>query len=86
MVNLLLWLLFGALIGWLASLLVGTDTNQGLALNMAVGMIGALIGGFLFGANTITSGGFDLAALVVSLIGAIILLGFVDLVRRSSLR
>jgi uncharacterized membrane protein YeaQ/YmgE (transglycosylase-associated protein family) len=86
MVNLLLWLLFGALIGWLASLLVGTDADQGLALNMVVGMIGALIGGFLFGANTITSGGFDLAALVVSLIGATILLGFVDLVRRSNLR
>jgi uncharacterized membrane protein YeaQ/YmgE (transglycosylase-associated protein family) len=45
-----------------------------------------LIGGFLFGANTITSGGFDLAALVVSLIGAVVLLAVVDLVRRGSLR
>ena len=65
---------------------LGTDTDQGLALNMVVGMIGALIGGFLFGASTITSGGFDLVALVVSLIGAVVLLGVVNLVRRSSLR
>jgi uncharacterized membrane protein YeaQ/YmgE (transglycosylase-associated protein family) len=86
MINLLLWLLFGVLIGWLASLVVGTDTDQGLALNMVVGMIGALIGGFLFGANTITSSGFDLATLVVSLIGAVVLLGVVSLVRRRSLR
>jgi uncharacterized membrane protein YeaQ/YmgE (transglycosylase-associated protein family) len=86
MINLLLWLLVGALIGWLASLLVRIDTDQGLAVNMVVGMIGAVIGGLLFGANTITSGGFDLAVLVVSLIGAVILLGVVDLVRRSSLR
>jgi uncharacterized membrane protein YeaQ/YmgE (transglycosylase-associated protein family) len=85
-INLILWLLFGALVGWLASIVMRTDAQQGTILNIVVGIIGALIGGFLFGANTINQSSFNLTALLVSFIGAVILLGIVNLVRRGSVR
>jgi len=86
MINLILWLLFGALVGWLASLVMRTDAQQGALLNIVVGIIGALIGGFLFGAQTINSNNFSLNALLVSFVGAIILLAIVNLVRRGTVR
>lgn len=86
MINLILWLLFGALIGWLASIVMRTDEQQGSLLNIVVGIIGAAIGGFLFGANTINSGVFSLTALLISFVGALILLAIVNLVRRGSAR
>jgi len=86
MINLILWLLLGALIGWLASLVMGTDERQGALLNIVVGIVGAAIGGLLFGANTINSGVFSLGALLVSFVGALILLGVVNLVRRGRVR
>jgi uncharacterized membrane protein YeaQ/YmgE (transglycosylase-associated protein family) len=86
MINLILWLLFGALVGWLASMVMRTDARQGALLNIVVGIIGALIGGFLFGSRTINSGTFDLTSLLVSFVGAIILLAIVNLVRRGSVR
>ena len=86
MINLILWLLFGALVGWLASLVMRTDAQQGAILNIVVGIIGALIGGFLFGAGTINSNDFSLSALLVSFVGAVILLAVVNLVRRGAVR
>jgi uncharacterized membrane protein YeaQ/YmgE (transglycosylase-associated protein family) len=86
MINLILWLLFGALIGWLASMVMRTDAQQGAILNIVVGIIGALIGGFLFGASTINSNNFDLTSLLVSFVGAVILLAIVNLVRRGTVR
>ena len=86
MINLILWLLFGALIGWLASLVMRTDAQQGTLLNIVVGIVGAAIGGFLFGRNTINSGAFSLTALLISFVGAVILLAIVNLVRRGSIR
>jgi uncharacterized membrane protein YeaQ/YmgE (transglycosylase-associated protein family) len=86
MINLILWLLFGALIGWLASIVMRTDEQQGSLLNIVVGIIGAAIGGFLFGANTINSGVFSLTALLISFVGALVLLAIVNLVRRGSAR
>ena len=86
MINLILWLLFGALIGWLASMVMRTDAQQGAILNIVVGIIGALIGGFLFGASTINSNAFDLTSLLVSFVGAVILLAIVNLVRRGAVR
>jgi len=85
-INLILWLLFGALVGWLASLVMRTDAQQGAILNIVVGIIGALIGGFLFGANTINGSDFSLSALLVSFVGAVILLAIVNLVRRGTVR
>lgn len=86
MINLILWLLFGALVGWLASIVMRTDAQQGALLNIVVGIIGAMIGGFLFGGSTINSGNFNLSALLVSFVGAVILLAIVNLVRRGSIR
>ncbi|HEX9440981.1 MAG TPA: GlsB/YeaQ/YmgE family stress response membrane protein [Roseiflexaceae bacterium] len=86
MINLILWLLFGALIGWLASLVMRTDAQQGAVLNIVVGIIGALIGGFLFGGPTINSSTFNLTALLISFVGAVILLAIVNLVRRGTVR
>ena len=86
MINLILWLLVGAFIGWLASLVMRTDEQQGALINIVVGIVGAAIGGFLFGANTINTGVFDLTTLLISFAGALILLAIVNLVRRGRVR
>jgi uncharacterized membrane protein YeaQ/YmgE (transglycosylase-associated protein family) len=88
--NLLIWIVVGGIIGWLASLVMRTDAQQGALLNVVVGVVGALLGGWfispLVGAGTINQGDFSLASLGVSLIGAIILLAIVNLIRRGSAR
>jgi uncharacterized membrane protein YeaQ/YmgE (transglycosylase-associated protein family) len=88
--NIIIWLVVGGLIGWVASMLMRTDAQQGVILNVVVGVIGALLGGFLlapmFGTGTINQNDFSLAGLGVSLLGAIILLAIVNLIRRGSPR
>lgn len=86
MINLVLWLVLGALVGWLASLVMRTDGEQGALLNIVVGIVGALIGGWLFGGPTINNNAFDLMSLIVSFIGAVILLAIVNLLRRGTVR
>ena len=86
MINLIVWLLLGALVGWLASMVMRTDAQQGALMNIVVGVIGALIGGFLFGYSTINQNNFSLTALIVSFVGAVILLAIVNLVRRGTVR
>jgi uncharacterized membrane protein YeaQ/YmgE (transglycosylase-associated protein family) len=88
--NFIIWLVVGGLIGWVASMIMRTDAQQGVILNVVVGIIGALLGGWLlggvFGAGTINQNDFSLAGLGVSLLGAIILLAIVNLVRRGTPR
>lgn len=88
--NFILWLIIGGLIGWVASMIMKTDAQQGVILNMVVGIVGALLGGWflapMFGTGTINNNDFSIAGLGVSLLGAIILLAIVNLVRRKSLR
>jgi uncharacterized membrane protein YeaQ/YmgE (transglycosylase-associated protein family) len=88
--NLIIWLVVGGLIGWVASMLKRTDAQQGVILNVVVGIVGALLGGWflspLLGTGTINSNDFSLGSLGVSLLGAIILLAIVNLVRRGSAR
>jgi uncharacterized membrane protein YeaQ/YmgE (transglycosylase-associated protein family) len=88
--NILIWLIVGGLIGWLASLVMRTDAQQGIVLNVVVGIVGAVIGGWLLsplvGAGTINQNDFSLAGLGVSLLGAIILLAIVNLFRRGTVR
>jgi uncharacterized membrane protein YeaQ/YmgE (transglycosylase-associated protein family) len=88
--NFIIWLVVGGLIGWVASLIMRTDAQQGLLLNIVVGIIGALLGGWLIspliGEGTINSGDFSLGGLVVSLLGAVILLAIVNLFRRKRVR
>jgi len=85
--NLIIWLVAGAIIGWLASRIMGTSGQQGLILDIVVGIVGALLAGWflspLFGVGTINQNDFSLPALLVSLLGAIILLAIVRLVRRG---
>lgn len=85
--NFIIWIVIGGLIGWAASLVMKTDAQQGVVLNVVVGIVGALVGGWLlaplFGTSTINQNDFSLASLVVSLLGAIILLAVVNLLRRG---
>lgn len=87
--TLILVLIVGGIIGWLASLVMNTDAQQGIFLNIVVGVVGALIGGVLItliGGAPITSGSFDLMSLLTSFLGAVILLAVINLVRRGSVR
>jgi uncharacterized membrane protein YeaQ/YmgE (transglycosylase-associated protein family) len=88
--NLIIWLVVGGVIGWIASLIMKTDAQQGILLNVVVGVIGALIGGWvlspLVGAGTLNQGDFSLPGLFVSLAGAVILLFIVNLIRRRAPR
>ena len=88
--NLIIWLVVGGLVGWIASLIMRTDAQQGLVLNIVVGVIGALLGGWLLapmlGTGTINTNDFSIGGLLVSLLGAVILLAIVNLVRRGTVR
>ena len=88
--NFILWLVIGGVLGWIASMIMKTDAEQGVILNVVVGIVGALLGGWLLspllGAGTINSNDFSIAGLAVSLLGAVILLAIVNLVRRKSVR
>jgi uncharacterized membrane protein YeaQ/YmgE (transglycosylase-associated protein family) len=86
MINLIIWLVAGAAIGWVASMVMRTNAQQGTILNIVVGVIGALIGGFLFGSSTINQNVFNINALLVSLVGAVVLLAVVNLVQRGRVR
>jgi uncharacterized membrane protein YeaQ/YmgE (transglycosylase-associated protein family) len=91
MINFILWLVFGALVGWLASMVMRTDAQQGALLNIIVGIIGAFVGGFLFnllggGGSNINNNDFSLGGLLVSFVGAVVLLGIINLFRRGSPR
>jgi len=86
----IIWLIVGGFVGWLASLIMRTDAQQGVLLNIVVGIIGAFLGGFLlaplFGTGTINQGDFSISGLIVSLLGAVILLAIVNLIRRGTAR
>ena len=88
--NFLIWLVVGGLIGWIASKIMNTDAQQGVILNVVVGIVGAFIGGMLIsplvGVPTINQNALSAGALLVSLVGAIILLAIVNLVRRGKAR
>ena len=88
--NIIIWLIVGGIVGWIASLIMRTDAQQGWLLNIIVGIVGAFLGGLIFapmfGTGTINQGEFSLGSLLVSLAGAVILLAIVNLVRRRSIR
>ena len=89
MINLLIWLVVGGVVGWLASLMMKTDAQQGLLLNVIVGIVGAALAGWiispLVGVPSINDG-FSIGSFLVSLVGAVILLAIVNLVRRGAVR
>jgi len=86
--NLILWIIVGGIIGWIASIIMGTNAQQGILLNIIVGIVGAFLAGLLLspvlGIGTINNSNFSLPAFLVSLGGAIILLAIVNLFRRGT--
>jgi uncharacterized membrane protein YeaQ/YmgE (transglycosylase-associated protein family) len=88
--NLIIWLVVGGLIGWVASMIMRTDGQQGVILNVIVGIVGAMLGGWLIsplvGVPTINQDAFSIGALAVSLLGAVILLAIVNFFRRGTAR
>ncbi len=88
--NIIIWLVVGGLIGWVASMVMRTDGQQGILLNVVVGVVGAALGGWflspLVGVSTINQNNFSVSGLVVSFLGAVILLAIVNLVRRGAAR
>ncbi|PKP88597.1 MAG: GlsB/YeaQ/YmgE family stress response membrane protein [Alphaproteobacteria bacterium HGW-Alphaproteobacteria-16] len=88
--NLIVLLIVGGVLGWLASIVMRTDAQQGILLNIIVGIVGAVLAGLiitpLIGGATITQGSFSAVSLLVSFLGAVVLLAIVNLVRRGSVR
>ena len=88
--NIIIWLVVGGLVGWVASLVMRTDAQQGVFLNVIVGIVGAVIAGWLIsplvGVATINQDALSIGAIVVSLIGAVILLAVVNIFRRGTAR
>ena len=84
--GIIMWLIVGGIVGWLASMVMRTDAQQGVLLNIVVGIVGAFIGGLIFARGNINDAPLTVTTFLVSLVGAIILLGIVNLVRRGSLR
>lgn len=88
--NILVWIVVGGVIGWLASMIMHTDGQQGILLNVVVGIVGAFVAGQILspmlGVGTINQGQFSLGAMVVSLVGAVVLLGIINLFRRGTVR
>ena len=89
MINFIVWLVIGGIIGWIASMIMRTDAQQGLLLNIVVGIVGALLAGWflspLFDVPSINES-FSIASMLLSLAGAVILLAIVNLIRRGSVR
>src|SRR3546814_19547635 len=86
--GLIITLIVGGIIGWLASIVMRTDAQQGILLNVVVGIVGAFLGNFLgsffgMGASLDT---FSTIGLLWALIGAVVLLGIINLIRRGSVR
>ncbi|NIJ08802.1 putative membrane protein YeaQ/YmgE (transglycosylase-associated protein family) [Sphingomonas vulcanisoli] len=84
--GLILWLVIGGVVGWLASILMRTDAQQGILLNIVVGIVGAFIGGLIFSGGNINNAPLTLYTFLISLVGAVVLLAIVNLVRRGTVR
>jgi uncharacterized membrane protein YeaQ/YmgE (transglycosylase-associated protein family) len=82
--NWIIWLIVGGICGWLASLIMRTDAQQGIILNIVVGIVGAIIAGLLFGVNM--NHGISIESFLYALVGAVILLAIVNLIRRGTVR
>ena len=86
MIGFIVWLIIGGIVGWLASMVMRTDGQQGILLNIVVGIVGAFLAGLVFSGGNINSNPLDITNILVSLVGAVVLLGIVNLIRRGSVR
>lgn len=87
--GILVWLIVGGVVGWLASIIMRTNAQQGILLNIIVGIVGAFLAGLiispLIGVGTINEG-VTIGTFLVSLVGAVILVAIVNLFRRGTVR
>ena len=83
MIGIIVWLVVGGVVGWLASLLMRTDAQQGIILNIVVGIVGAFIAGLIIGGGSINQD-ITVESFLWSLLGAVVLLAIVNLIRRGS--
>ncbi|MGH8053706.1 MAG: GlsB/YeaQ/YmgE family stress response membrane protein [Stenotrophomonas sp.] len=83
--GIIIWLIVGGVVGWLASLIMRRDAQQGIILNVVVGIVGAMLAGFLFSGGSI-GGGISIRSFLLSLLGAVILLAIVNLFTRKKIR
>ena len=90
MINFIVWIILGGVLGWIASMIMGTNAQQGTLMNIVVGIVGAFVAGWLltplFGIATINQNNFSIAAMAVSLLGAVILLAVLNFFRRGVTR
>jgi uncharacterized membrane protein YeaQ/YmgE (transglycosylase-associated protein family) len=84
MIGIIVWLIVGGVVGWLASLIMRTDAQQGILLNIIVGIVGAFLAGLLLGGGI--NQDITLTTFLYSLLGAVILLAIVNLIRRGTVR
>lgn len=89
-INLIILLVVGGIIGWVASMIIRTDEEQSVILNVVVGIVGAVLAKFiitrLIGGDLIMDGAINIQSVLISLVGTIFLLATVNLVRRGSVR
>ena len=85
MVGIIIWLIVGGVVGWLASLIMRTDAQQGILLNIVVGIVGAFLAGLIVGGGSINNE-VTIESFLWSLVGAVVLLAIVNLIRRGSVR
>lgn len=85
LVNLILWIIFGGIAGWIASMIMNRDGQMWAVANIVVGIIGAVVGGFLFNLVGLSGDtGFNLWTLLVSVVGAVVLLALIGMVNRAA--
>jgi uncharacterized membrane protein YeaQ/YmgE (transglycosylase-associated protein family) len=84
--SIILWLIIGGIVGWLASIVMRTNAQQGILLNIIVGIVGAFLAGLIFNGGTINQNPLDVSNFLISLLGAIVLLAIVNLFRRGAVR
>ena len=84
--GIIIWLIVGGICGWLASMIMRTDAQQGIILNIVVGIVGAAIAGFLLGGGADMNHGITIQSFLYSLLGAVVLLAIVNLIRRGTVR
>ena len=82
--GIIIWLIVGGIVGWLASLIMRRDAQQGILLNIVVGIVGAMLAGFIFGGGI--NEAITIRTFLFSIVGAVILLAIVNLFTRKSIR
>lgn len=82
--NFILWLIIGALAGWIASMIMKTNAQQGLLIDIIVGIIGAFIGGYVVQFFGVDPDANLIISLITAIIGAVILLAIIKAVRRNT--